>query len=1024
MINIQFDSVLKLLKKTSLLMIFLTAAISSFAQLPADVKNIKVDELSDAQIKQYILESEKSGIPEPQQEALALKNGMPASELQKLKDRVARIRSAEVGTATPSSVSPGGADKVIVIDNSKAEQSAPIASPPPPPAAVAKQEAEPIKEAEMDPTMIYGHHLFKNNNLQFFEKASDVKAPDSYVLGSNDELTISVFGYSYFNEVLKIDAKGAINPTNIGSIMIKGMEYGKAKSLIRSKFSQHFDLTNNQITITLSYSRVINVNFVGEVTKPGSYKIPALNTAFNALIAVGGPSKLGSVRNIQIRRNGNVIKVLDVYEYLNNPNSKQDFYLEDNDYIYISPATKIVSISGVVRRPMLYELKGKENLDDLIRYAGGLKATAYTQLIKVVRIMDDGTQKQILNISLDSLRTNKKTFELKEADYIEIGEKLTEVRQFVGISGAVFRPGSYQFVRGERILDLIKKADGLRKEAKLDKAYLIRTNADKTKDYFPINLAVLIDEKKSDTTENMLLTEGDLLRVASVLDFVDPKKVSIGGALRNPGTFDYFKGMKLTDLVFIGEGLKEDANKKRAFLVRVNPDFTRSFLSINIEDAINFPEDTTKNILLERGDALTVVSVTDYIDKTNVSTKGLFRNPGSFEFYKGIRLYDLILLSGGLREEVNTERAFLVRTNADFTKNFLPINIDEVINFPDDSTKNLFLERGDALTVVSRKDFIDAMSINAVGLFRKPGTFDFANGMTLSDLIFVAGGLKMEADLLNIEVSRISFFDTSYTPGEPSRVVIKIFQVGKDTKLADDQLNFKLNPYDQVFVRMVPDFELPRNLTINGEVKYPGVYSLTSKDEHLDDLIKRAGGLNRFSFAEGATLYRPQLAGGYVVMNLKSALRNHKSKYNYIVKEGDVITIPRVIDVISIRGDVEYLNVINQEQVNAPYVQGKRANYYIKEFANGFTKTSFKRKTYVVENNSKVNRTRNYVIFKVYPKVKKGSVVYVVTKPVKEKEEARKKAEPVDWSKVIERTTVKITGLITLYLLLRTVSAN
>jgi polysaccharide biosynthesis/export protein len=333
------------------------------------------------------------------------------------------------------------------------------------------------------------------------------------------------------------------------------------------------------------------------------------------------------------------------------------------------------------------------------------------------------------------------------------------------------------------------------------------------------------------------------------------------------------------------------------------------------------------------------------------------------------------------------------------------------------------LERGDVLTLFSVKDFIDAMSVNAVGLFRRPGSFDFVNGMTISDLLLLAGGLRMEADLLNIEISRISFFAEDYKMGDASRVIIKTMQVGKDTKLTDDQLNFRLNPYDQVFVRMIPDFELPRNLTINGEVKYPGVYALASKDERLDQIIKRSGGLNRFAFAEGSTLYRSSLPGGYVVMNLKKALANPKSTYNYILKEGDVINVPRVIDLIAIRGNVEYLAVINQEQVNSPFIQGRRANYYIKEFANGFTKTSFKRKTYIVENNGKVDRTRNYVLFKIYPKVKKGSTIYVVTKPVKAKE-TRQKSEPVNWTTVIERTTVKITGLITLYLLLKTVSGQ
>ncbi len=817
-----FDSFggLSKLRRVLLLIVLFTTVQSVFAQLPADIKNVKVDELTDAQIKQYILESEKSGIPEAQQESLALKNGMPPSELQKLRDRVAKIRSTPGSAAVP------------VTPQEAATQATPKENAP-----VINNAAAPAPTVEvvssLDPNAIYGHHIFRNNNLQFFERASDVKAPDNYVIGPNDELVVSVFGFSYFNEVLKVDSRGAINPTSIGPIMLKGLEFSKAKTLIRTKFSQFFDLSNNQLTVTLSYSRVINVNFVGEVMKPGSYKIPALNTAFNALIAVGGPSDLGSVRNIQVKRNGKLVKTLDVYEYLNNPNSTMDYYLQDNDYIYINPSVKVVKITGEVKRSMKYELKPQENLDQLIAYAGGLTPLAYTKLIRISRSNEDGTQQQLLNISLDSLIANKKSFPLKDGDQIEISSKSNELRQFVEVQGSVNMPGKFEFREGERISDVIKKANGTRFESLLERAYLIR----------------------------------------------------------------------------------------------LRPDLSKEYISVNIKDAV--------------------------------------ANPGS--------------------------------------------------------ASDLLLQKGDMIRIASNKDFTDSQNVEAIGAFRTPRSLTFSEGMTLGDLLFLSGGLRMEADILNIEISRISFFTDEFKPGESSRTIIKVVQVGKDIKITDDQLSFKLRPFDQIFARIVPDFEYQQNFTISGEVKYPGTYSLEAKDEKLSAIIKRAGGLNRFAFPEGATLYRPDLRGNYIVMNLKDALKSERSRFNYIIKAGDVVNIPKVIDFIAIRGDVEYLTVIDQDQVNSPFVQGRRANYYIKEFANGFTKTSFKRKTYVVDNNAKVNRTKNFIFFKIYPKVRKGSTVYVVNKPVKEKD-VKKQSEPVNWTTVIERTTVKITGLITLYLLLRTVS--
>ncbi len=900
--------------------IFLINSYSANAQLPADLKNFKTESLTDDEVLGYIAESEKSGLSEAELEKIAAKRGMDPIEAQKLKVRVNQLKNKPSTAKVVSEKQTVEAGNLNAINEPVKLATPIIDNPVPAPSVQTNDPTNPPGNNE-----IYGHHLFKNNNLLFFEKAGEIKAPDGYIIGSNDELTISVFGYSYFNEVLKIDARGAINPSIVGPIMLKGMEFGNAKKLIRTKFGQSFDLSNNQLSITLSYSRVITVNFVGEVNKPGSYKIPALNTAFNAMIAVGGPSKLGSVRNIQVRRNGKTVKILDVYEYLNNPNSKMDYYLEDNDYLFVMSSEKIVKISGMVKRPMFYELKAKENLDDLIRLAGGLNSTAYTKLIRVIRIGDDGTQQQILDLSLDSLKTNKKIFALKDGDQIEIGEKLNELRQFLEITGPVYMPGRYQFKQGDKITDLIHRANGLKKEAKMDMAFLIRTNADKTRSYLSVNLEKLLADSNNPNL-NLPLKEGDVLRISSTAAFIDAKSVSVTGLFRKPGNFDYFDGIRITDVIFLADGVREEANLERAFLVRINPDFTKGFIALNLKEAMLNPEDTLKNLYLKRGDIITLASIPEFIDKMNV---------------------------------------------------------------------------------------------NAVGLFRKPGNFEYANGMTLSDLIILAGGLKIEADLLNIEVSRISFFASDFKPGEASRVIIKTMQVGKDLKLTQDQMEFKLNPFDQVFVRMVPDFELPKNLTITGEVKYPGVYALSSKEEHIDEFIKRAGGLNRFGYAEGATLYRPNLPGGYVVMNLREALKNHKSKFNYILKEGDVVNIPLTMDLIAIKGDVEYLNLVNQEQVNAPFVSGKRANYYVKEYANGFSKTSFKRKTYVVESNAKVNRTKNFVLFKVFPKVRKGASIYVVSEPEKKKKEKAERP-PTDWNKAIEGITIKITGLLTLMILIQT----
>jgi protein involved in polysaccharide export with SLBB domain len=424
-------------------------------------RNVKSDQLTDEQIKDFVNQAVASGLGYDQIERIALSKGLPSSELNKLKVRIEALQPTMGNKSVTKTALPD-----TLLKNIEGTQ------PVPDPLLVSNAVQE--NSDSVLSNMIYGHRIFRNSSLQTFEKASDIKAPDNYVVGLGDEFSIAVFGFSYYNETLKVDANGFINATGVGPINVKGLTFEKAKGLIRAKFAGYFDLSNNQLTVTLTYSRIITVNIVGEAFKPGSYKMPAINTAFNALIAVGGPNDIGSVRNIQIKRNGRVLKTFDTYEFLSNSNVKDDYFLEDNDFIFIPAASRVVSIQGEVKRPMRYELKGKENLTELLDFSGGLTAKAYTKLITIERLSDDGIQKLLLNISLDSLIENKKILVLKDGDEIRINAKSEELLQFVQVDGAVNMPGKFEWKEGEKISDLLKKSNGLKYESLLEKAFLVR----------------------------------------------------------------------------------------------------------------------------------------------------------------------------------------------------------------------------------------------------------------------------------------------------------------------------------------------------------------------------------------------------------------------------------------------------------------------------------------------------------------------------------------------------------------------
>ena len=715
---------------------------------------------------------------------------------------------------------------------------------------------------------IYGQDVFRNNKLSFYQKALDAKAPENYKVGSGDEVSISVWGYSEFSENLMVDKRGYITPSSYGRIYVKGLTFKKMRSLLKSKFGSFLDMKNSEIDVTLSYSRVITVHIVGEVYNPGSYTIPAINTAFNALIAANGPNQLGTVRNIYIKRDGKTVDSLDVYKFLFNPTRSQDIYMQDGDYLFVPPAKHIIEIKGAVNRPYTYEAKTGESVASLIRYAGGYTTTAFTDVLTLKRIEYNAIK--VNDVHKDHLNSTV----VQNGDEIVVNTITNRLSNVVSVKGSIGVAGDYEFVKGENLLDLLNKAKCIDEKTFLDKVYIIRLNDDRTKSHIAVNLeAILKDEKHED---NILLKEYDIVRVLSVDDFDDEFSVSVLGAVRSAGEFD------------------------------------------------------------------------------------------------------------------------------------------------------------------------------------------FGVGMTLQDVLLQAGGLTRQAEGSRVEVSRIMDYDISSNKLKPRMAVIKTIKIGDDLVLSAEAEEFLLQPFDQIFVRENPDFEPAKNISLSGEVKYPGTYTLLSKDEKISSVIKRAGGITRYAYLDGVTMFRKEVASrnqaanitlkdlsqelldsilsnpslsllyqeelqnmrvdnfenfkeiimhNKVYLNLDKALQSNQSKHNLVLLEGDSIIIPKTMDIVHITGEL-----VNLEggAISAPYFGSRRANYYVNNFAGGFTKANKKGNTVVIYPNGIAKKTMNFGLFVISPRVKKGATIRVVNKVEKEKH----KKVPLDWNSVIEKTMLKVTAILSLWLLI------
>ena len=255
------------------------------------------------------------------------------------------------------------------------------------------QEAEAEKAAEEEEanlkvrtdSLIYGHSLFTGKAMDVFRTTDGAQAPDTYVLGEGDEVHISIFGSSQTEIHQRIGADGSIQPTGSTKIFLKGMTLAQARSAVKSKLAQHYSFRPDQIAVTITTARTLSVSIYGEVGTQGGFTMSALNTAFNALAAAGGPTEIGSVRNIQRSRAGKTER-LDLYQYMTGASGKVMYDLQNNDVLFVPVAQNVVTVEGAVNRPMRYVMVEGETLKDLINYAGGLAFNAYPNFVQIERI--------------------------------------------------------------------------------------------------------------------------------------------------------------------------------------------------------------------------------------------------------------------------------------------------------------------------------------------------------------------------------------------------------------------------------------------------------------------------------------------------------------------------------------------------------------------------------------------------------------------------------------------------------------
>ncbi len=921
-------------------------------------------------------------------------------------------------------------------------------------AAAQQRRTDSIRTAQ---NKIFGQDVFTNPQYNFRRAASQVPQA-GYLIGAGDAFVVAAWGPAELSESLEVQPDGAIVRTGMGKVYVAGLTYQEARTLLIQKYRQFLPARTNIEIILGPNRRTISANLVGMVPKPGTYEIYAASTAFQALFEAGGVSGLGTVRKIMIKRNGQTIQNLDLYKFLLEGNY-EPVYLQSNDYIFVPIQGKIVKIEGDIKRPMRYELLEGENLNSLLEYAGGLNYHARTNNIQIRRFVNG--EIELLDIDLEDLMNRQEDFRILDGDVVNIRRSNLRNENIIGIQGAVKYPGNYQLLPGERVSDIIERAGGLDTVAFLPRAYVVRLMGPGQTSYIPIDLRKVFEE---DQTHNLSLQFFDKLNIFSQLDFQEERFISISGNVRKAGRFKLSPTMTLKDLLYLAGGPRADADlnsiELSAFTYaedldtrQIRSDFTQEGepgeTGSNPDDAPpidpNNPDETNANnedvlitrvavngywetdpaldtIFLSEYSQVKIYSRYDFIDQQYLQLGGAVKRPGRYQLKRGMTLKDILYLAGGLRENADVNEVELYQiidpkdrghygTGTD-RKEILRIQLDE--NWRESTIADtLDISNAYKLIVRTEGEFFQQGEIQIIGLVKKPGRYQVLPNMTLRDVLYMAGGIDLKADFENIELARI--IEVEQTNGEiiPIRTLLRTISVDQDWQ-SDSSLDLiKLNAFDQIYVRKNPDFELQEQVTINGEIITPGLYSKKAKDERLSSLVSRAGGVTELAYLKGAYLSRARV--GDVAIKLEKALRRPGSKWDIALLKGDELVIPPRMDVITVQGNV----IVPGTTIL--YEPAKRRMKYYVNLSGGFDRKTRKKMSTVSYVDGRVKRTKSFLGIKFHPKVAQGAIVDIAAKPPKATDEKGNVIARARFS--FDELVAGVSGVLTFLLLIRTTLA-
>ena len=700
-----------------------------------DLSQFKVEMLSEADISKIKERIQSSEFTIDQLKTQAMAKGLSAAEFEKLRTRL---------SATNNTVNNIG-NKLDNFSNNRSMQTG----------------SDSMSKTNIEQTNpIFGSELFQTAGSM--TSNANIATPLNYEVGPNDILKMVLYGIQEFATELRVSYEGSVTVQNVGIIRVAGLTIEAATDKIRQQMARtayaSLRTGESKLSVTLANIRTIHVTVIG-AKKSGTYDLSSLTTVFGALSLAGGPSPIGSYRNIELVRDNKVIRKVDLYRFILNGDQSDNIGLKDNDVIRIPAYENRVEVNGQIKRPGIFELIGKETFNNILAYAGGFDEAAYTSNVKVIQ--KNGRELLVKDLGKEEFAS----YAPQGGDVYVVSKILNRYQNRVKLTGAVYRPDTYQLVEGMRISDLIKKADGLKEDAYTGGAQLFRLKPNLIKEMVSINLTKAL---AGDKTENVYLQREDELYVSSVLDLRDSFNVKIFGEVHNPGTFAYADSMTAKDLITLAGGSTYAANKKIevARLYQQKNETSASaeiatILTTELDANLNFTPGNS-DIVLQPYDVVSITKKVGFTENQIVSITGQVQFAGKYSLISRVeRVSDVLKRAGGLIVDAYAKGAFIKResikadTVSQIMKDSLKkmgityeapsnvqsiaLDIEQILKNPG-SYYDLVLADKDEIVIPKLDN-----KITIRGGVLRPITITYHEGITLSECISAAGGITENA---------------------------------------------------------------------------------------------------------------------------------------------------------------------------------------------------------------------------------------------------------------------------------------